>query len=82
MALPSQELSLVALSVLVDHDAVTELVVLEAALEGPALVEAIVAYHFFIVLPVSTELVAVGVSIHPFSISFAVLDAALVVLCF
>lgn len=80
MSFTPYELTLVALSILVDHDAIADLVVFEPTLEGPALMETIVPYRLLVVLPLSTELISVPITVHPFSISFPILYATLVVL--
>lgn len=74
------KLAFIFLLIFIYHFSVAHLILLEFALEPSSLVELVTPDHLFIVPPRSAELVPVGVQVEAFSITFAILYAAFVVL--
>ncbi len=81
MPLASEKLSLVAFPVFIHHYTIAELIVLEATLEGPTLMKPIVAQYLLIVLPIPTELISIGISVHSLSVPLPILYPPFVILC-
>jgi hypothetical protein len=78
MTLSICKLSLVAIAILVDHHTMAHLVLLELAIKRPSVVKLILSFHLLIILPFAPKLIAVGVSIHPETLTLAIVDMAFV----
>jgi hypothetical protein len=73
-----QELTLVAITILVYHYTIAHFILFEPAVKEPTIVELVLSYKFFIVSPLSLEFIAICVSVYSISLSFAILDISLI----
>lgn len=80
MSLSIFELALIRLTILVDHNSIADVVVFKPALKGRSVFESVKSIYLLIVLPLSPELISIGILISTSAISFAIFYFALVVL--